>query len=159
MRSPLLVLGYVLLAATPSLAEWVDVVPGGDPLAVEVLVPQPGRTVVEYRVGGFERNEVLINGSAYDVIGLGSESKDLTRGHPELPNVCRALLLPETGAVEIRVLESSQRDVPGIRVATMGIPLAMASSAARGMPSLRDVSVAMSVCARISGTSSRYPRK
>ncbi|UCF10730.1 MAG: hypothetical protein JSW65_03375, partial [Candidatus Bipolaricaulota bacterium] len=117
MRSSILVLTLALLVAAPSLAEWVEVEPGSDPLAVDVLVPEPGRTVVEYRVGGFERNEVLINGSTYDVIGLGSESKDLTRGHPELPNVCRAVLLPETGAVEIRVLESSTRDVPGIRVA------------------------------------------
>ncbi len=117
MKPMSLVFAICLLAAVPASAVWVEVEPGAEPLSVEVLEPDAGRTVLQFEVGRFKRNPVQIDGDILDVIRLGSESAILEQGHPDLPNVCRSVLLPETGAVAIRVLESSFRDIPGIRVA------------------------------------------
>jgi len=117
MRKALWVLALTSFVTTPAFGVWVEVEPGSPPLSVSVLEPEPGRTVIEYRVGGFDREAVDIAGEIYHVIGLAEESKDLRAGYPELPNVCRSVILPDAGGVQVTVLESSFRDIEGVRVA------------------------------------------
>jgi hypothetical protein len=117
MKTMSLALAICVLAAVPASGARVEFEPGAEPLSVEVLEPGVGRTVLEFEIGRFEREPIAIGGDIFEVIHLGTESQILQRGHPDLPNVCRSVLLPETGAVEIRVLETSQQEIAGIRVA------------------------------------------
>ena len=84
-------------------AEWVSVEKGAATLSVDVLRPTLGSTLLRYTVGGFERGKVEIAGQPYDLIALEKESKHLAAGLPALPNVCRSVILPDRGAVEVRV--------------------------------------------------------
>ncbi len=118
MRKALLVLAAGLFVAAPAIAgDWVEVEQGSLPLSVNVLDKEIGHTIIEYHITGFQRDQVEIDGEIHDVISLGSESKELTEGYPELPNINRSVILPDLGRVNLRVVESTYHDVSGIRVA------------------------------------------
>jgi hypothetical protein len=117
MRKAMFFFAVGLLAATPAFGEWIEVEQGPLPLSVDVLDAEIGHTVIEYQVTGFQRDQVEIEGDLYDVISLGKESKELTEGYPELPNVCRSVILPDVGRVNVRLVESTYQDISGVRVA------------------------------------------
>ncbi len=117
MRNTLLLLIVAACTATPAFADWIEVEQGSRPLSVDVLRADIGNTVIEYRVNGFDRTPVEINGEIYDIISLGKESKDLTAGFPELPNICRSVILPDVGGFDVRVLEFEVQEISGVRVA------------------------------------------
>jgi hypothetical protein len=116
MKRLALLVGSLLLAVTPCLGEWIAVGEGTEELAVRVLESNDERIVLEYEIGGFDRTAVDIGGVAYDVISLGGESSILERGFPELPHVCRSVVIPDEGHMEVSVLSAGFEDVPGLRV-------------------------------------------
>jgi len=116
MRNALVVLIMAGFTATPALADWIEIGQGPLPFSVEVLRADIGNTVIEYRVNGFDRTPVEIDGETYHRIGLGGESKDLTAGFPELPNICRSVILADAGGLDLRILESAYREISGVLV-------------------------------------------
>jgi hypothetical protein len=103
------------LVPTLALAEWIDL--GGDvPVSIEVLSDQPGRTVYAIEIGGFEANEVEIDGAIYHDIWLPGESRSQDVGLPELPDVRRALAIADDRAVRVSVLASEHVDLPDLPV-------------------------------------------
>ncbi|MFH1679138.1 MAG: C25 family cysteine peptidase [Candidatus Eisenbacteria bacterium] len=117
MKRLVLLVGGLLLAVTPCFAEWVAVGEGAEELAVRVLESNDERVVLEYLVGGFERTPLDIEGAAYSAIFLGEESSILETGYPELPHVCRSVVIPDQGRMEVTVVSAEFEEIAGMDVA------------------------------------------
>jgi len=100
-----------------SAGEYVSLAPTMAPFSVRVLESTGSRTVLEYTVGGYERTPVEIDGETYYLIDLEREGKLLDAGSPELPRVGRSVIIPDAGAMTVRVVESSWVEQAGVRVA------------------------------------------
>lgn len=115
-RLAVLVVAF-LLAASPSLAERVVVGEGSVDLAVRLLQSGEQGTTLEIEIGSFERTPVVIDGETYYSIMLGGESNLMRAGLPDLPNICRSLVIPDDAKMEVSVLSSEYEDLPGVPVA------------------------------------------
>lgn len=113
----LILLAVLLLPLAPAAAETVSV--GGSPegLSVELVESGALRTVLEYRIGSFERTTVEIDGATYDVVSLPGESDIMTSGLPLLPDVARSIIIPDDAEMAVRVLSADYIDLAGVRVA------------------------------------------
>ncbi|MEZ4387251.1 MAG: C25 family cysteine peptidase [Candidatus Krumholzibacteriia bacterium] len=105
----------VALSPAVALAHWVDL-GGPEPLTVTVLSDAPGRTVYAIEVGGFEAEPVTIGDQTYYRIWLEGESRAQEPGLPELPDVRRALVIPDDRAVAVTLLASDHVDLPDLPV-------------------------------------------
>lgn len=115
-RATLTLLALALLLPLVAQARWIDL--GGDqPVTVELISDAPGRTVYAIEIGGFEATPVDIGGQTYYDIWLPGESRALEAGLPELPDVRRALAIPDDRTMRVTVLEAEHVDLPDLPVA------------------------------------------
>ena len=104
-------IGVFLLAA-------VRVAAAGDAAVdVRVLESAPDRVVLEVLVRDFDIEPVLIDGAPYVGLKLGKESPIKVAGSPELPNVCRSIVISDDARFTAHVLASEHYDVEDIDVA------------------------------------------
>ena len=96
-------------------AAWIDL--GGQPLAVDLVADDGQRSVIEITLGGFAAETVIIEGETYYQITLAGEGRPLEAGLPDLPNVRRALIIPDDREMAVRVLEAEYVDVPDMAIA------------------------------------------
>ena len=106
---------FVLAGPVVVQAAWIDL--GDDGVTTRVLESDGQRTVFEVIVGGFEAEELTIDGATYRRISLPREGHSLTAGEPDLPYVRRALLIPDDRAMAVRVLDEEHVDLPGLPIA------------------------------------------
>jgi len=116
-RTGLALLLVLLLPALLTAAEVVELAGSADVLSVEIIESTPERTIIEYALGSFTRDRVIIDGEAYDTVSLGGESKTLERGFPALPDVSRSIIIPDDAEMSVRVVSSHHVDLDGFRVA------------------------------------------
>jgi hypothetical protein len=83
-------------------------------VSVTVLESSPTRIALEYKVGGFERHDLAIDGRIYSKISLPGEAERLERGLPELPVVARSVIIPDDRRMELRVTAVEYTDFRGI---------------------------------------------
>ena len=89
----------------------------GGAVNVAVLEDTPQHIVVHYDLGDFTMNAVDIDGQKYTQIVLGKESPFMQAGAPELPNICRSVIIPDDAAMAVRVLDSTFYEINDIDVA------------------------------------------
>ena len=108
-RRSLRCLGAVALLSLPVLA-------AGE-AQVTVLDGTPGNTLIRCELGGFSTEPVDIGGTAY--LGLSVDREGVIRevGAPELPRVCRSIIIPDDAAMTVRVHDVNYRDIPGVLIA------------------------------------------
>jgi len=112
----LLLLGLVV--AGTATAAWISMgAAEGSPVGVRVLDSSPDRVVVEYTIGGFYADPVVINGATYYRISLPQEGRLLDAGNPELPHVARSVIVSDVARMDVHVLDSETSDFPGLPVA------------------------------------------
>lgn len=111
------VVSLIFLASFAGAAQWVDLTGTPEQPVVDVLESTDGRILLDYYVGGFVQDETVINGEAYDVIALKGESRLWIKGNPELPRLCRSVMIPDDALMEARIVASEYSDIPGIKVA------------------------------------------
>ena len=87
-----------------------------EPLSVRVLENAADRIVITYQIDGFTKQLVAINGRQYTQIALGTESLRKQLGAPELPNICRSVIIPHDAEMALRVLKSEHYDIADIDV-------------------------------------------
>lgn len=106
-------LSVVLLLALSALTygEHVDLRALGEDVVVTVEESNDIRTVIRFEVGGFEKEAVDINGQTYYKIALSREGILLNESEPELPKVCRSIIIPDNAKMDIRVLSSDYVDI------------------------------------------------
>ena len=86
-------------------------------MAVDLVEDTGARMVYVITVGGFAAEPVEIDGKTWYEIELPGESRSLEAGLPALPDVRRALAIPDRSAMRVTVLESEHVDLPGMPVA------------------------------------------
>ena len=117
MRNALIALCLVLLLPMALSAETLVVGSGTQPVTARVVESSIDRTVLEYELSSVTMDAVEIDGQTYYTIELGEESNLLELGLPDLPNVCRSIIIPDDADMSVRVLASSYTDFENTPVA------------------------------------------
>jgi len=71
---------------------------------------------INYQISEFASEEVTIDGNKYFRISLDDESNIMFKGKPELPNICRSILIPDDLKMEVIVTQSQYQEYEGIRI-------------------------------------------
>ncbi len=86
-----------------------------EPVKIQVLTN--GYPVeIKYTINGFNKIPVRIDGKEYTRITLGEESNILIKGAPDLPNICRSIIIPDNAQMKIRVKSSSYKEYKDVLV-------------------------------------------
>ena len=72
---------------------------------------------INYQINKFVRMPVTINGLTYWRILLKDESNILLKGAPDVPNICRSIIIPDTTKMEIKVVSSTFEEYKNVLVA------------------------------------------
>ncbi|TKJ41461.1 hypothetical protein CEE37_02555 [candidate division LCP-89 bacterium B3_LCP] len=111
-----LMFALILLVNFAGAAQVVNLTGSSEAPAVEVLKSDAGNILLDYRINGFIQDQVIVEGEAYDLIALKSESRLWAKGNPELPRLCRSIMIPDNALMSARVVSSEYRDISGIKV-------------------------------------------
>jgi hypothetical protein len=69
-------------------------------------------TRINYQIGHFSTKKVQINGEEYYRLALTGESNIMEKGMPDLPTICRSIIIPHNAKVEVQVAESKFVEYP-----------------------------------------------
>ncbi len=87
-----------------------------NPLRISVATDDDAITIT-YDIDGVIMNPVTISGQAYTIPRLSGESHLLIAGEPDLPLICRSVIIPGTARMQAQVTDASYVDYTGVRVA------------------------------------------
>ena len=87
-----------------------------DPIELTVQNNQQ-RVILTYEIGEYSMNEIMIQNKEYYQVSLGDESNLIQAGKPDLPTICRSIIIPDTAQMQVRVLSSSYEEMQGVCVA------------------------------------------
>jgi hypothetical protein len=90
--------------------------PPPDVLTVDLLADSPVAVEVEFQLDRFESTDITIEGQLYKALEIEAEGNANTPGDPSLPRVARSVLLPDHGAVSVRVKDSTYYELEGIDI-------------------------------------------
>ena len=62
---------------------------------------------ISYEINEFEEIPVIINDIEYSKILIGEESNLLLKGRPDIPNICRSILISDTEKMVVDVIDST----------------------------------------------------
>lgn len=118
MRRLLLICLLILTAATgTSLAERVELLKSAADVSLDVQQAEPVHSVISFNVGAFEKTAVDIGGQTYWTLNTGRESNRLIEGAPELPRICRSLVIPNDAHMTAKVVSADYTDYPNTPIA------------------------------------------
>jgi len=100
----ILVVFLMMLLAAISFAEVITI--NNNPFSVNVLSSSENETVIEYNLGSFEREPVIIDGETYYDITLAKEANSYEKGAPSLPFITRSIIIPDASLMNVSILES-----------------------------------------------------
>ena len=60
---------------------------------------------IAYEINDFEEKFVDIDGTEYSIIKIGAESNLLEAGKPDIPNICRSIVIPDTAKMKVNVVD------------------------------------------------------
>ncbi len=88
----------------------------GNP-SVAVRSMSGDRTQVDFRTNDYSWDEVMISGRPYWKILLGGEASMMQKGAPDLPNICRSLIIPDNAKMAVSVIDAEYRELDNVLVA------------------------------------------
>jgi len=71
---------------------------------------------ITYQISEFTSEEVSINGNSYLRLALDDESNIMLKGKPELPNICRSIIIPDNLRMELRVTQSQYQEYEEMQI-------------------------------------------
>ncbi|MDH7517620.1 MAG: C25 family cysteine peptidase [Candidatus Thermoplasmatota archaeon] len=87
-----------------------------EPIKIQVLTN--GYPVeIRYTINSFNKIPVKIDDKEYLRILINKESNILVKGEPDLPNICRSIIIPDTAQMKIKVKSYLYKDYENILVA------------------------------------------
>ena len=72
---------------------------------------------INYHINDFALEEVAIDGVEYSKVVLDDESNIMMKGKPDLPNICRSIIIPDNLKMDIRVTHSEYVEYEGMQIA------------------------------------------
>jgi hypothetical protein len=98
-------------------AESIELGSGKGDVTATVLESSRDRVVVRFEVNAFARDTVSIGGKTYFTLACRREGMLRNVGEPELPRLCRSVIIPDDAEMKLEILDAAYRDFPGVRVA------------------------------------------
>ena len=112
-----LLCALLLLSSFAWAGQWVNLTPYTQPAEVKATASTDSRTLLDCQVNGYFQADISINGENFAFIGLEDESRIWIKGAPELPRLCRSIIIPDNALTQSRVVSSQYRDIPNIKIA------------------------------------------
>jgi len=72
---------------------------------------------INYKINNFIETSIEINGMNYLRISLDDESNILLNGVPDIPNICRSIIIPDTAEMEVLVTSSTYEEYSNVLIA------------------------------------------
>ena len=72
--------------------------------------------IIQYQLNEFSTDEITINGVEYKQIKLDDESNIMIKGKPNLPTICRSIIIPDDQKMKIKVTYSQFEEYNGIKI-------------------------------------------
>ncbi|MBU0519961.1 hypothetical protein KJ564_13625, partial [bacterium] len=105
-----------LLVSFSGAAEWVNLTNAAEPVQVNLMESNGQEIIVNYQLSGFSRDQIELNGATFDLIGLSGESRLWDKASPDLPRLCRSIIIPNDGIMAVRIVSAEYQDVSGVKV-------------------------------------------
>lgn len=112
-----LLFALLLLASFAWAGQWVNLTAYTQPTSIQVLESSDSRILLDCQVNGYDQDEISINGEKYSFIGLPDEGRLWVKGDPELPRLCRSVIIPDNALTRARVISSQYQDISGVKIA------------------------------------------
>jgi len=104
---------FIILLGGHAFGEWVPVSSPVHRGSSARLVADDGRTVrIRFRLEGYERETVWIEGSEYVRIAVPGMAPSLRRGEPELPIWTESVIINDRGSVSARIVSERWEEIP-----------------------------------------------
>jgi Peptidase family C25/Propeptide_C25/Peptidase family C25, C terminal ig-like domain len=87
-----------------------------DGVSVTVEESNDTRTVLRFNIGSFNQEPVDIGGKQFFKIACNGEPVFMNEGEPELPLLCRSIIIPDDAKMKVNVLSQSYVDYEKIMV-------------------------------------------
>jgi hypothetical protein len=85
---------------------------------IEIAVQKnEDRLTLQYEINHYTMNELIIENKQFYQINIDDESNFIISGKPDLPNICRSIIIPDTAKMEVRVLSSNYEEIQGLKIA------------------------------------------
>jgi hypothetical protein len=92
--------------------------PSDNTCSVEVLEADLNRTILDFKVNGYEVSNMNIDGVSY--IQLHEPSKESMiekKGYPRLPRICRSIIIPDDGVMDWKLISADYIEIENIDIA------------------------------------------
>ena len=97
----------LFIAAAPVAAKWVELAgPQGSTVVSKVVSDNTQGTVIEFTTGGYNLGTTDINGKMYSVVTLPKAFAVEEKGDPELPTICKSMVIPDNAKMSYEILEA-----------------------------------------------------
>ena len=85
---------------------------------VVITVNQSGNDIdVVYEINDYSESSVMIEGVQYSIFSIGDESNLLQKGKPDIPNICRSVIIPDTANMKVNVIKATYTDYNNVLIA------------------------------------------
>jgi len=85
---------------------------------VVIGVNQSGDDIgITYEINEFAETEVIIDGEQYSIIQIGDESNLLQAGCPDIPNICRSIIVDDTAKMSVNIISSEFEEFNNVLIA------------------------------------------
>jgi VCBS repeat-containing protein len=74
-------------------------------------------TKLSYKIHRFEIDEVVIDGEEYITIRIEDESNIMKKSYPDIPNICRSIIIPDDLKMEVRVIDAWYKEIDNVLIA------------------------------------------
>jgi len=71
---------------------------------------------IQYKLDDFSMQDIAIEGEIFKQINLDDESNSMSKGKPDLPNICRSIIIPDNEKMDIKVISSKFEEYEGIKI-------------------------------------------
>jgi hypothetical protein len=89
---------------------------GAEELTIDVIENTNNKTVLTYEIPSYKIDTVVIKGSRYIQPVLDGENHMIKAGYPALPDVSRAIVIPDVGNPKVRILNERWHEVHDVQV-------------------------------------------
>lgn len=84
---------------------------------VSIIENSADRILLDYRFDEPDFTVVSIDGKDFSTVSFGKESLKKQKGCPELPNICRSIIIPDNTRMQVNILSREFYDITDINIA------------------------------------------
>ena len=113
--------GVFLLIVLPVVAIATPAGVAKDAVGVSVLEDAQDRIVLHFAFGDYRSQKVMIDGQEFEELRLPSEPVTREKGAPQLPRVCRSVIIPDDAEMAVNVLGQRYYEVSARVASSKGV--------------------------------------